>query len=119
MPDDFTNGNLTVEELVQRAQEASDRNRYRISIRYYEAIRDRYPDDQSAVCGADYEIAFIHYKQKQYTNAKEEFGFVLDRYNQEDAELLPQKYKILAEKVVAKIDLKTGGKLKTSTSEEE
>jgi outer membrane protein assembly factor BamD (BamD/ComL family) len=97
-------GDITAEELIQRAQEASDRNRYAVSLQYYEAILERFPSDLPNVCAAEYEIAFIHYKQKKYAEAKDEFMDLLARYENPDEELLPGQFKILATKILAKID---------------
>jgi outer membrane protein assembly factor BamD (BamD/ComL family) len=101
---------ITPAELVQRAQEASDRNRYKQSLGYYEAILERFPENDEYVCAAEYEIAFIHYKQKKYDLAESEFRDLLARYDQTDAELLPPQYKILANIVTAKIDERKIGK---------
>jgi outer membrane protein assembly factor BamD (BamD/ComL family) len=97
-------GDITAEELIQRAQEASDRNRYAVSLQYYEAIRERFPLDLVNVCAAEYEIAFIHYKQKKYAEAKDEFTDLLSRYEDPDEELLPPQFKILSAKILAKIE---------------
>ncbi|MCL2130338.1 MAG: hypothetical protein FWH35_08300 [Treponema sp.] len=94
---------LTVMEMIQRAQEASDRNKYKVSLQYYETIIERFPYDIDNVCGAEYEIAFIHYKQKKYDIAKAEFNLLLDRYNTADEELLPPQFKILSNKILANI----------------
>ncbi|GHT97771.1 lipoprotein [Spirochaetia bacterium] len=94
---------LTPAELIQRGQEASDRNRYNQSLQYYEAILDRFPSNRDAVCAAEYEIAFIHYKQKQYSQAQDEFNALLRRYEGRDAELLPPEFKVLATIVVERI----------------
>jgi outer membrane protein assembly factor BamD (BamD/ComL family) len=34
---------LTAAELVQRGQEASDRNRYNNALQYYQAVLERFP----------------------------------------------------------------------------
>ena len=94
---------LTAAELVQRAQEASDRNHYNISLQYYQTILERFSFDAEYVFAAEYEIAFIHYKQKKYELSKAGFNDLLDRYNTPDEELLPPQYKILANKVLAAI----------------
>ncbi|MCL2833621.1 MAG: tetratricopeptide repeat protein [Treponema sp.] len=94
---------LTAAELVQRAQEASDKNRYSVSLQYYEAILQRFPDDMEYVCTADYEIAFIYYKQKKYDLSKTGMTNLLERYNSPDEELLPQQYKVLAKKILTTI----------------
>jgi outer membrane protein assembly factor BamD (BamD/ComL family) len=98
IPDDLTPG-----ELVQKAQEESDRNRYDAAAQYYNAILERFADDRASVCGAEYEIAFIHYKQKKYPEAASEFDALIDRYNGPDGELLPQKYFILSNIVLENI----------------
>ena len=95
--------NLTPGELVQRAQEESDNNNYEKAARFYNAILERFPDDRAAVCGAQYEIAFIHYKQKKYSEAEQEFNALLDRYDDSDGDLLPQKYRILSNIVLENI----------------
>lgn len=95
--------NLTAAELVQRAQEASDRGRYNASLQYYETILDRFPYDMEYVCAAEYEIAFIRYKQKKYDLSKTGFNALLERYNSPDEELLPPQYKILSRKILATI----------------
>lgn len=96
-------GDLTAAEMVQRAQEASDRNRYSVSLQYYEAILEKFPYDMEYVCAAEYEIAFIYYKQKKYEPAKTGMNNLLERYNSPDEELLPQQYKVLARKILTTI----------------
>ena len=96
--------NLTAPELIQRGQEASDRNRYSHSIQYYSAVLERFPFDIDYICAAEYEIAFIHYKQKNYDLAKTEFNKLLERYNVPDEELLPPQFKILSGIVLQKIE---------------
>jgi outer membrane protein assembly factor BamD (BamD/ComL family) len=111
---------LTAAELVQRAQEASDRNRYKVSLQYYEIVLERFPADMEYVCTAEYEIAFIHYKQKKYDIAKDEFNALLSRYDTADAELLPQQFKILSTKIlgnITEIEDRRGGN-KAPTGEE-
>ena len=97
-------GDLSQAELVQRAQEASDRNKYPVSLQYYEAVIERFPNDIDSICAAEYEIAFIHYKQKKYETARTEFKNLLSRYKVPDEELLPPQYKILSLMVLEKID---------------
>jgi len=94
---------LTTAELIQRGQEASDRNRYNVSLQYYEAVIERFPFDIESVIAAEYEIAFIHYKQKNYELSKTEFNRLLERYNTPDQELLPAQFKILSNIVLGKI----------------
>jgi len=94
---------LTPAELIQRGQEASDRNRFNVSLQYYDAVIERFPYDIDSVIAAEYEIAFIHYKQKNYELSKTEFTRLLERYNTPDQELLPAQFKILSNIVLGKI----------------
>ena len=95
---------LTTMELIQLAQEASDRNRLNTALQYYETILERFPHDIDSVCAAEYEIAFIHYKQRNYESAREGFNNLLERYNVPDGALLPQQFRILSNIVLERID---------------
>jgi outer membrane protein assembly factor BamD (BamD/ComL family) len=98
--------NLSPSELIQRAQEASDKNRYKIALQYYQALYDRNPTNIDLICAAEYEIAFIYYKQKKYAQAREGFYALLERYDTPDEEYLPPAFKVLALKVLERIDEK-------------
>jgi outer membrane protein assembly factor BamD (BamD/ComL family) len=98
VPDD-----VSPEELIQRGQEASDRNRYNLALQYYEMIQERFPANTDFICAAEYEIAFIHYKQKKYAQAREELQALLGRYEGPDAVLLPGQFRILADIVLKRI----------------
>jgi outer membrane protein assembly factor BamD (BamD/ComL family) len=109
---------LSPAELIQRGQEASDKNRHTAALRYYEALLDRYVTNIDLVCAAEYEIAFIHYKQKKYETAKAEFHALLERYNTPDEELLPRQFKKLANIVLEQIAEKENRRLfRRSTAE--
>ena len=103
-PSDISS-DLSAPELIQRAQEASDRNRYKTSLLYYEAVLERYAFDLNYVCEAEYEIAFIKYKQKDYIIARAGLMSLLKHYEGPDMELLPQHFKILSNIVLEKIDV--------------
>jgi len=94
-------------EIIQRAQEAMDRNRYNTAIQYYQALHDRNQSSIDLIITAEYHIAFIHYKQKKYEMAVEGFNGVLARYNTPDEILLPQHFKRLSQIVLNTIDEKT------------
>jgi tetratricopeptide (TPR) repeat protein len=94
---------LTPAELIQRAQEASDRNRYSQALQYYTALLERNSTNIDLVCPAEYEIAFIYYKQKKYNQAKEGFRLLLERYEAPDGDLLPPQFRRLANIVVERI----------------
>ena len=95
---------LSPAELIQRAQEASDKNRYSAALQYYHALSERNRSNIDLVITSEYEIAFIHYKQKKYQQAKNELTDVLEYYNTPDEEFLPQHYKKLSKIVIDRID---------------
>ena len=113
IPDD-----ITPAELIQRGQEASDRNRYNISLQYYTTVMERFPFDIDSILASEYEIALIHYKQKKYDMAKIEFYEILERYNTPDEELLPPSFKILSKIVLDKITEIENRRNKTKTEPE-
>ena len=97
---------LSPSELIQRAQEASDKNRYKQALQYYQALYDRNLTNIDLVCAAEYEIAFIHYKQRKYDQSRAELNALLDRYNSPDEAFLPPQFKLLANKVLERISEK-------------
>jgi len=94
---------LTPAELIQRAQEASDRNRYNHALQYYTALLERNSTNIDLICTAEYEISFIHYKQKKYSQAKEGFQLLLERYDAPGGDLLPPQFKRLSTIVLEQI----------------
>ena len=94
-------------EIIQRAQEAMDRNRYNTAIQYYQALHDRNQSSIDLIITAEYHIAFIQYKQRKYDLASEGFNGVLAHYNTPDEILLPQHFKRLSQIVLQTIEEKT------------
>jgi len=94
---------LSPAELIQRAQEASDKNRYKQALQYYVALLDRNSTNIDLVCAAEYEIAFIHYKQKKYGQARSELNALLERYDTPEGAMLPPQFKRLATIVLERI----------------
>ena len=95
---------MTPAELIQRAQEATDRNRYNLAMQYYEALLERNRNNIDLVITAEYEIANIQYKQKKYQQARSGFNGVLEYYNTPDEEFLPLHFKRLAQIGLDKIE---------------
>ncbi|GMO50433.1 MAG: hypothetical protein Ta2G_07960 [Termitinemataceae bacterium] len=114
---DSLSQDLSSQELIQRAQNASSNNNLRNAEFIYNEVLNRFPLDNEAVCNAKYEIAFIHYKQRKWDISRSEFSDILDRYKKNDAALLPSKFKVLAQIVIDKIDVikapKKGSKQKS------
>jgi len=97
---------LSPAEIIQRAQEAMDKNRYNVAIQYYQALNERNRSNIDLIITAEYHIANIHYKQGKYDQAREELNAVLEYYNTPDEELLPQHFKRLAQIVLQNIEEK-------------
>jgi outer membrane protein assembly factor BamD (BamD/ComL family) len=93
----------TVAEINQLGQSALEKDRYQRALQYYNAIKQRFPNDPSACAGADYSIAFVDYKRKRYDNASAGFKALLALYNKPSGEALPKKYKILSEIILQEI----------------
>jgi len=98
--------NLSSAEIIQRGQEALDRNRYNVAVQYYQALYDRNRSNIDLIITAEYHIANIHYKQGRYEQAKTELNAILEYYNTPDEELLPQHFKRLSQIVLQRIEEK-------------
>ncbi len=107
---------MSPSEIIQRAQEASDRNRFNDAKQYYEVLLERHATNIDLVCTAEYEIAFLNYKQKNFEEAHAGFEQLLSRYEGPDAILLPPHFKILAEKVMGKMIADGSIQLETETA---
>lgn len=95
--------NLTSAQIIQRAQERSDLYDWKGATYYYSALLERFPDDATLEVTARYELAFIQYKQRRYQEARKGFTAVLEIYASPKGASLPQTWKILTEKVMAKL----------------
>lgn len=95
--------NISSAEIIQKAQERSDLNDWKGAQYYYKALLEKFPDEQALVVTAMYELAFIEYKQGHYEAARAGFTAVLEKYASPEGSTLPQTWKILAEKVMAKL----------------
>jgi len=97
---------LSQAELIQLAQESADNDNWDAATAYYQAVLDRFPQDKAATVTAQYEIAFIHYKQGDFDAARAMFEQMLAAYDFE-GDALPQWPRILAEKLITEMDSKT------------
>jgi outer membrane protein assembly factor BamD (BamD/ComL family) len=97
---------LPPQEYFQQAQEAVERSDYPTALRYYRTFLERYPEDYQNVPAAEYEIAFIYYKQGNYDAAERRFRELLERYQGDQAQLYPEWPRVLSEKILGKIEEK-------------
>jgi outer membrane protein assembly factor BamD (BamD/ComL family) len=80
---------LSVGEIFQRAQDASDGGNYSTSILFYSQVEKSYPADIEHVIWAQYEIAFLYHKMGKNDTAISLLTALLDRYAKEGAALPP------------------------------
>ncbi|MDE6774681.1 MAG: hypothetical protein K2J14_08695, partial [Treponemataceae bacterium] len=64
IPDD-----ASAKELIQRGQEAYEKNRNKEALAYFTAVVDRYGSDPALYIEARYEIAHLYMKRKNYEAA--------------------------------------------------
>ena len=95
---------LNPAELFQLAQEASNNEDYETALKYYEVFIKNYSDDIQRLVEAEYEIAFIAFKQGEFDRAKILFTELLDRYSGEGASVLPAWPMILSRKLLKEIE---------------
>jgi outer membrane protein assembly factor BamD (BamD/ComL family) len=91
-------------ELFQLAQEASDNKDFETAVKYYEVFIAKYSDDIQRLVEAEYEIAFITYKQGNPVRAEELLTELLARYSGEGAQVLPAWPMILSKKLLKQIE---------------
>ena len=91
-------------ELFQLAQEASDNRDFETALQYYRVFISKYSDDMQRLVEAEYEIAFITYKQGNPARAKELLTELLNRYSGEGAQVLPTWPMILSRKLLKQIE---------------
>ena len=97
---------LTPAEFFQKAQEASNNGKYSTALLYYNTFLERFPDDAQRKIEAEYEIAFITYKQNDFAQAKELFNEILKKYSTDASQVLPTWPKILSQKILKEMEEK-------------
>ncbi|MCK5154189.1 MAG: tetratricopeptide repeat protein [Spirochaetales bacterium] len=95
---------LNPAELFQLAQEASNNKDYETALSYYEVFVKHHSEDIQRLVEAEYEIAFIAFKQGDTDRAKLLFTELLDRYSGEGASVLPGWPMILSRKILKEIE---------------
>jgi len=93
----------TVIQLSQKGQEALDKSNYKAAEVYYQLIIDRYGTDAAALTAAEFEIAHIKIKQKNYADAKTMLEAIVARYEAAGAVGLKPEYLVLAKNDLAHI----------------
>lgn len=94
---------LTAQELIQNGQDRFEKGDYKNSLRYYNAVTERYSDSLPVYVEASYEIGHIYMKQKKYNQAKAVFDEILDIYSTTAPGDVPGAYEKLSKLELAKI----------------
>jgi tetratricopeptide (TPR) repeat protein len=105
-------------EYFQEAQKlAMEQGDYQNAIRWYRTFIQRHPDDIQHVVEAQYEIAFLHYKQGNYQTSEQEFDKLLSYYEGGGKDVLPEWPQILANKLLKEIESESAGSSEEPESE--
>lgn len=94
---------LTAQELIQKGQSAFENGKYKESLRYYNAVTERYADSLPLYIEASYEIGHLFMKQKKYDKAAPIFQEIVEIYANSAPGTLPGAYEKLAKLELAKI----------------
>jgi outer membrane protein assembly factor BamD (BamD/ComL family) len=89
--------------IIQKAQDRSDVNDWKGAQYYYNILLQRFSNDQDLVLNAQYELAFIEFKQGNYDKARAGFTAILEKYSAQGGDALPASWKILSQKVLDEI----------------
>ena len=95
---------LQPEEYFKNAQSVMvDWGNYKAALFYYEEFIKRFPDMQGKIIEAEYEIAFIHYRRKNYDEAETRLNMILNKYKTSESAYYQEWPRILSEKLLEKI----------------
>jgi len=88
----YKDGNpLSITDYEKIAQKEFDEGRYKNAIAAYQAIIDNYPENQSSMAWAYYEIGYCYYAMEEYQQAEIYFRKVLNEYQEPAARTLAEK----------------------------
>ena len=94
---------LTRKEFFQKAIDAAEGRKFKLAVDFYEAFKQKHPDDEIGHLWADYEIAFLNHKMGNDKLAVELLDELLQKYEFYDKEgsdvQWPEATRILATQV--------------------
>ncbi|MCL2705485.1 MAG: tetratricopeptide repeat protein [Spirochaetaceae bacterium] len=100
--------NLQPEEYFKNAQSAVvDWGNYNAALFYYEEFIKNFPDMRGKIIEAEYEIAFIYYRKKNYEEAEKRFEAILEKYTTPESSYYNEWPRVLSEKILKKIRKQT------------
>lgn len=95
---------LSPAQLFQRAQDCLNRDEFDNARVYVKAFKERFPEEKVKDLEADYLLAQLLVKENKPAEALEAFKALSARYQEAEAGSYPQWVKILADKLVAKLE---------------
>ena len=94
---------LTAQELIQKGQSEFENGHYKASLRYYNAVTERFADTPAVYAEATYEIGHLFMKQKKYDEAEKVLQELVDLYAAAQPGTMPGAYQKLAQLELDKI----------------
>ena len=94
---------LTAQELIQKGQTEFENGHYKASLRYYNAVTERYADSPPIYAEATYEIGHLFMRQKKYNEAERVLQGLVDLYAAAQPGTMPGAYQKLAQLELDKI----------------
>ena len=105
---------LSAAEIFQRAQDAAEKGDSLAAVRYYEAFKEKRPDDRERVAWASYEIALLYHKMKKDETSLLLLDELLAQYAKE-GDAMPAAPRILAENLKTRLQSKAAPKAAPKT----
>ncbi|MBQ4378710.1 MAG: tetratricopeptide repeat protein [Treponema sp.] len=94
---------MTAQELIQKGQSEFENGHYKASLRYYNAVTERFADTPAVYAEATYEIGHLFMKQKKYDEAEKVLQELVDLYAAAQPGTMPGAYQKLAQLELDKI----------------
>ena len=94
---------MTAQELIQKGQSEFENGHYKASLRYYNAVTERFADTPAVYAEATYEIGHLFMKQKKYDEAEKVLQDLVDLYAAAQPGTMPGAYQKLAQLELDKI----------------
>ncbi|MCR5724360.1 MAG: hypothetical protein K6G80_04645 [Treponema sp.] len=94
---------MSAQELIQNGQSSFETGNYKMSLRYFNAVVERYSDNLAVCIEAKYEIAHLYMKKKMYSSAVPVFEEICEIYKNVTPGVLPAAYEKLSQLELAKL----------------
>ncbi len=109
---------MIAQELIQKGQDYFEKGNYKESLRYYNAVIERYSNNVNLYIEASYEIGHLFMKQKKYEQAVPILEEIRDLYPKTEPGVLPPSFEKLAKIELAKVPQAVLDKVHAANNEE-